>query len=87
MRRGAGVDDQVGSSRALQRDVGELDRAVVGVLLGAAIRALEHDDRRGADRRCDAARCRDVCRDIVAHPGPEDPLSTKLLPTCQCAIS
>ena len=40
-----------------------------------------------ADRRCDAARCRDVCRDIVAHPGPEDPLSTKLLPTCQCTIS
>jgi serine/threonine protein kinase len=22
-----------------------------------------------ADRRCDAAKCRDVCRDIVAHPG------------------
>ena len=40
-----------------------------------------------ADRRCDAAKCRDVCRDIVAHPGPEDPLSTKLLPTCQCTIS
>ena len=40
-----------------------------------------------ADRRCDAAKCRDVCRDVVAHPGPEDPLSTKLLPTCQCAIS
>jgi len=40
-----------------------------------------------ADRRCDAAKCRDVCRDIVSNPGPEDPLSTKLLPTCQCTIS
>ena len=40
-----------------------------------------------ADKRCDAARCRDVCRDIVSNHGPEDPLSTKLLPTCQCTIS
>lgn len=47
-----------------------------------------------ADARCDAARCRDVCRDILAHPArsartgrTEDPLSSRRLPACQCAVS
>lgn len=40
------------------------------------------------------ARCRDVCRDILAHPArsartgrTEDPLSSRRLPACQCAVS